>query len=409
MGLSRRFLNLIVDHRIPGSRSLSGIDLTHQDFFNTTPTRPPHGDGSEPDVLRIPPRSSSCPRGRKMRRGRRAEAAMNMERVCFPSPMFNFQAATMTSRWSINCFPLAGSEVLCVDQSQRAFLFDLDALHVVTVPDICKLVQYPISVFIPSGSNDMDGRDDSGGGSLFIMSRIPEQESTECTGNSDQFAAFVYRKNTKTSSCLPLPPPPFIRDPKYWPTWRPSISSYTVLGDGSEICISVDNAGTYCFDTVRHTWRHVGDWTLPFQGRVEYVPELKLWFGFSATNGHFAVADLSAVEDSQPQLMRTWMELTPLKGWWNTWNPHFVNLGSGKFCIARYYHTETIGGFYGDQVLEHHFTVLSGVEIATCARDDNSKCSGSDISSVSQVGLQMNKYKTKIYASKDGSLIKLVF
>jgi hypothetical protein len=42
---------------------------------------------------------------------------------------------------------------------------------------------------------------------------------------------------------------------------------------------SVDGIGTYCLDTASRTWRKVGDWTLPFRGRVEYAPELKLWFG----------------------------------------------------------------------------------------------------------------------------------
>jgi hypothetical protein len=62
-------------------------------------------------------------------------------------------------------------------------------------------------------------------------------------------------------------------------------------------------AGTYCLDTASHTWSKVGDWTLPFVGKVEYVPELKLWFGISTSesgNGQLAAADLSAM-DSEPQ------------------------------------------------------------------------------------------------------------
>ncbi|CAN6206000.1 unnamed protein product [Urochloa humidicola] len=41
MGLSRRFLNLIVDNRIiPGAKSLRCIDLTRQHFFNSTTPQP---------------------------------------------------------------------------------------------------------------------------------------------------------------------------------------------------------------------------------------------------------------------------------------------------------------------------------------------------------------------------------
>jgi hypothetical protein len=53
-------------------------------------------------------------------------------------------------------------------------------------------------------------------------------------------------------------------------------------------------------------WTHVGEWALPFHGKVEYVPELKLWFGMSAKDGQLAVADLSTIlstTDSQPQLV----------------------------------------------------------------------------------------------------------
>jgi hypothetical protein len=77
-------------------------------------------------------------------------------------------------------------------------------------------------------------------------------------------------------------------------------------GGSHIICISTKGAGTNCFDTVRHMWTHVGEWALPFHGKVEYVPELKLWFGMSAKDGQLAAADLSTIlstTDSQPQLV----------------------------------------------------------------------------------------------------------
>ena len=100
----------------------------------------------------------------------------------------------------------------------------------------------------------------------------------------------------------------------------------------------------YRFDTSIHEWSEVGKWTLPFQGKVEYVPELNLWFGFCAKDHHFAAADLSStvdMEDSQqPQLLDSWQELEPPvlqeEGWQQTQDPQLVNLGSGRFGITRF-------------------------------------------------------------------------
>jgi hypothetical protein len=53
-------------------------------------------------------------------------------------------------------------------------------------------------------------------------------------------------------------------------------------------------------DTVSNTWE-VDDRMLPFYGKVESVPELKLWFGLSSEVGPLGAGDLS-LTDSQPQL-----------------------------------------------------------------------------------------------------------
>ena len=80
-------------------------------------------------------------------------------------------------------------------------------------------------------------------------------------------------------------------------------------GGSHVVFVSADGAGTYCLDTVTHTWSHVGDWMLPFKGKVEYVPELKLWFGICTEGLQLGAADLSTMDDSQPQLVGTWKEL----------------------------------------------------------------------------------------------------
>lgn len=204
MGPTRRFLNLIVDNRIPGSRSLSCIDLTHHDFFNTTPTLPPRGYGSgsetrQPQDATTPVNDADNKRKKDNKKKQVAEKSLKMERVALPSPIFNFRAATMTHPQFMDCFPLSGRKVPCADQSGCTFLFDLDTRLVVTMPDLCKPKRSPVSIFVPS--TDMDAHDASGG-SLFIMEGTPEQEGKGCGGHSNQFEAFIYSKHNFTSLSL---------------------------------------------------------------------------------------------------------------------------------------------------------------------------------------------------------------
>uniref|UniRef100_A0A0E0PKC8 Uncharacterized protein n=2 Tax=Oryza TaxID=4527 RepID=A0A0E0PKC8_ORYRU len=81
-------------------------------------------------------------------------------------------------------------------------------------------------------------------------------------------------------------------------------------------------------------------WTLPFHGRIDYVPEFNLWFGLSAEARRLAAADLSAM-DSQPQLVGPWKELNLPEEWRECKDPQLVNLGSGRFCIARFFRSNS--------------------------------------------------------------------
>jgi hypothetical protein len=70
-----------------------------------------------------------------------------------------------------------------------------------------------------------------------------------------------------------LPLPPFIFG-SHEKTAR--VISYTMVEDGRTICVSSLGEGTCCFDTAKGEWWQAGDWVLPFDGRVVYVPDLKL-------------------------------------------------------------------------------------------------------------------------------------
>ncbi|OEL21891.1 hypothetical protein BAE44_0017090 [Dichanthelium oligosanthes] len=405
MGLSRRFVNLIVDSQtMCGAKSLRCIDLTRQQFFRPSPPPPATRGGSESAVAQD---STTL-----------TPAALAMEQLQLPDSTLSFQAEAENHRWNIDCFHLADRKVLCADQSGRAFLLDADMRHLVTTPSLHKPKRMPFSLFVPN--TDVDAVHSSGGGSsgsLFVMERIPRPEAGSDMQTSGQFEAFIYRKPTTTSfaeswHCQLLPPPPYLRDYKYCKR-RHKIAAYGVVGGGSQICLSVEDVGTYCLDTASHVWSEVGKWTLPFLGKVEYVPELKLWFGLSADAQHLAAADLSSL-DSQPQLLGPWKELEPPKEWQEVQEAQLVNLGSGRFCIARFFETrmgrafETrMGTDFDELFTEDYFVVLTGVEFTASVQDG--KCGGSSSGSRNgEVELEMNTHKSLCHMS-NGTAISAVF
>lgn len=183
MGLSRRFLNLIVNDSIPGVRSLRCIDLARNEFFY-------------PDT----PLSS---------------AASTMEQIRLPSPTWSFKTSGIVS-----CSTLSDRKVFCAGRCGDAFIYDADTRRVVTMPTINRPKWEPISIFVPSasaGAGAGDGESDPDG-TLFVMERRPKQEGLRSGRRSDQFEAFVYRRSSKTSpskswhhQSLPLPPFLFLR------------------------------------------------------------------------------------------------------------------------------------------------------------------------------------------------------
>ncbi|KQK20094.1 hypothetical protein BRADI_1g52431v3 [Brachypodium distachyon] len=141
---------------------------------------------------------------------------------------------------------------------------------------------------------------------------------------------------------------------------RTVISSYALLevDGGNQICISVEGAGTYCLHMVNHTWTHL-----------------------AKANGN----------------------LEPTLPWRGSQDSQLVNLGSGRFCIARFFHTRTFQlGFYDDQMAEDDFAVLTCVDVAPCHLHDGNGNSG-------KVKLQMIKHKSKFHMSYSDSKIMSVF
>jgi hypothetical protein len=242
--------------------------------------------------------------------------------------------------------------------------------------------------------NREEGREDEercgGEGSLFLMEKILKPVTRRDIGHpTGDLEVLFYGNGSNMSHCKLLPPPP-----SYWNAPYSKIGSYAVVGNGSHICISVNGRGTYFLDTARHTWDKVGDWTLPFHGKVEYVPELKLWFGLSADAQHLAAADLSTTGSQPQQLVDGWKEFQPPEEWFELKDAQLVNLGSGRFCIARFFRYDYFEDDYSQDV-----AVLTGLEVHPVLNGD------------SKVKLKMIPHKSMCHTSSPGSRtsISLVF
>lgn len=240
MGLSRRFLNLIVDNRFPGAVSLLSIDLRRHKLFNTTtPADLPLINRSVSESERPP-----CVANANNHQKKRKKKTVKMRMLHLPAPTIDLEASSRGYSWNIKCSPLTDRKLLCTDNYGRHVLFDSEARQVEDLPFLNEPKNSTFSIFIPGAATDTNGCDDNGGGgsSIYIMERCPshEQEQRLLSG---QFEAFVHGRHNTWYSQL-LPSPPFIYDPKYK---RPKISSYAVLVDDcgrSHICISVDHVGT---------------------------------------------------------------------------------------------------------------------------------------------------------------------
>ncbi|CAN6241302.1 unnamed protein product [Urochloa humidicola] len=184
---------------------------------------------------------------------------------------------------------------------------------------------------------------------LYIMDMDPD--------NVCSFEVFSYFP-TRGWRWRPLPPLPFLDNPE---NKAPDNIPFTVV-DGTIIRVSSDTS-TYSFDTVALKWRKLGDWVLPFHAKAEYIPELQLWFGLLSRSPHKLCSfDLSGVT------MGSCDKLAPMQDFeldkdlfvdCSLRKIALVNLGSCRFCIAKFF---DVGSDQG----EAQMLVLTGVEVEPC-------------------------------------------
>uniref|UniRef100_A0A0E0MIV9 DUF1618 domain-containing protein n=1 Tax=Oryza punctata TaxID=4537 RepID=A0A0E0MIV9_ORYPU len=214
----------------------------------------------------------------------------------FPSPLLNLQPAPMHHRYtrSLDLVTLLGNDetkILTADNHGHTVLFDAASYSVVHFPKLqCSKGNGAMAVSINRASPQEPD-------SLYVLNLNPYPDINDHCFEVLSYGGF----DERLPIWRPLPPPPFACD--YVPNGM--ITSYTVVG-GDTIYISSDECGTHAFDTVSLQWRTISSlWSMPFDGKAEYVPELKLWFGLSGDHPYSLCAcDLTNTQGSSTHLAR---------------------------------------------------------------------------------------------------------
>ncbi|CAN6338814.1 unnamed protein product [Urochloa humidicola] len=324
----RRLVHLVVDDMgLRRTYSLRSIDMSH--LFRSP--RESIG-GREPPPM---------------------EENLEMKPCPLPAPTMSFYPPRQCQYYDGQMeFMLLGgrhNKVVATDQTGRAILYDPDQHSVRTLCSLAAHKSTPASLTI--------GEDH-----LYVLGTVP--------GGDDRcFECLEFdRDGDEDWHRRVLPPPPYKHNSEMQES-TPGVDSYAAVGGGSDstrILVSKARLGTYSFDTAVAAWSKAGDWTLPFSGRAEYVPELGLWFGLRDDGPcAFCAMDLAAATARKPPaVLNLWKDFAaPAE--WAVFPPvsHLVHLGSARFCIARFFTTDA----FASSTYPVTHAVLTAVEVERCA------------------------------------------
>ncbi|KAK3148612.1 hypothetical protein QOZ80_3BG0297150 [Eleusine coracana subsp. coracana] len=290
----RRYLYLVVDH-LDGTYLLRRIDSSTLFFPATQKITPSVREIA--DARLPPPYISFAPSG-------------------FGETVGSLDFFTMFGRGSKKSL-IAGA-----DEDGYTFMFDVDHRIIHNHVRLNSPKQYEtVSLAV--------------GDALYVMDKCPCPPGNRRCGFEALVVDFEEPEYMGGSEawrwhCLQLPP--YVLEPGYIPA---SITAHTVVG-GSDIWISTPKIGTYSFHTSTATWSKVGKWVLPFHGRADYYPEYDLWLGFSAKNSMLCSLDINTTR--RPVVHSVLEEEEEDKSEPN--DSYLVHLGSGKFCIAKFFEKE---------------------------------------------------------------------
>ncbi|CAM0880533.1 unnamed protein product [Alopecurus aequalis] len=314
---SRRFVNLVVHHITgrPAPLSIHRINPANL-FYQIGSTVPTQGS---------------------------AELLATMEDVPLPPAQITFEwPSAPVHTMDFSAFSRNRDKIICMDSLGRAVLYDFasSCISSTILPNMPQKVRQPMSVAV-------------GDNCLFFMSDEDPHFMALMDGR-DPNSNYISKPNWCWAS---FQRPPFASRS----CDKNKISAYTVVGK-SQIWVSTVGAGTFTFDPESGAWNKAGDWALPFRGRVEYVPEHNLWFGFSHKDKHLCASDLTAVSTVRPPVpQKRWKDLVWPEDW-KLVSTQLLPLGSGKLCIVRFFRiSEEAEDFFEPDKI-NNFVVLAGVE-----------------------------------------------
>ncbi|KAK3124570.1 hypothetical protein QOZ80_7BG0588570 [Eleusine coracana subsp. coracana] len=295
--------------------------------------------------------------------------------------------------------------ILHLTHEGHAFLYDADARSMSAVPSHDGPWGYKPKFISIADDPAGYGKENN---SLYLISETFTRVPGQLTCPS--FEVLNFNEHPRKWQPLPVPP-------SGW-GYKPS---FTVVDGGHTLCVSCSE-GTYCFNTRSREWRRAGDWELPFKGRAHYVPELGTWLGFSSRfrglcswcDDLSASSDLSHMDTQRaPMLQHVWEDLIPLqeeekivlskqllsitidrKKSWVQLNKNLLNLGGGRFCVAKFFQEQQSVTFGNDE-----YDDTGGVEMASCTRNfivltGVEVLRGGDSE---EAGLRMVKHRSKRY------------
>uniref|UniRef100_A0A0E0MBN7 DUF1618 domain-containing protein n=1 Tax=Oryza punctata TaxID=4537 RepID=A0A0E0MBN7_ORYPU len=386
--MGRQFLNLVVENARSGLYSLRRIPANHLFYPSTRAAQEATAKSQESFNAYV-----------KEHHGRKHPGLHTLEMLGkLPSPMFNFEPTPLDGQHRhrhLEFASLLGNEnrILIADHSGHTIVFDADDSTVFAFPNLnfskgWEAFSLPIKNKKDKNNNTHRWDEDS----LYVMSRNADPETKNYCFEVLNYSSSRQRFRGSSPYWSSLQPPPFLN------YMHANIASYTVV-DSSTIYVSfVEPDSTYAFDTVRRHWRRLGCWTMPFDGKAEYVPELKLWFGLWDDHPYSLHAcDLLSDAAKPPTVQHSWVDLDVPESWM-PYNLDLINLGCGRFCVFKTFRStagDCIIGFsdYDDDdtmdsdPIQGRFAVLTGLEmVRPCGEDGDN-----------QGGVQMIKHKFMYY------------
>jgi hypothetical protein len=371
----RRFLNLVVESLDTGLHSLRRIDLSGNLFY-------PSATAAEAAMAR----SEAAIKANAEKQAGYKHGLRSLETVAsrleqLPGALINFKPSGpyRMSETPLDLVSLLGDEskILWSDSAGLTSLYDADSHSVMTVPNLGAPKGHgaiPISITRAAAHGSPVEQSHS----LYVMGRMLHHEFRDyCFEElSYEGGQDVLSVHDLFRGWCSLPPPPIYELPD-------QIDAYTVVGDTIYVSSTTPGIGTYAFDTDIWKWRPAGNWCLPFSGKAEYVTELKLWIGLSATRPfHLCASDLSDVDfERPPTVHQTWVDLDMPKSW-SPFQKDLINLGSGRFCVVKMFHSTMTPhemGFSDDEdsdndealdfcdVIHWDFAVLTGIELVVAS------------------------------------------